>query len=144
MVVSLSALVKPVLKKVRMAPRQRKPLVIKVSGLGLANVQVSALHNLATAAVVAPRGRDLSISPIVSSDTEVQSRVRKLGSTLTVLDRIFHAETPDRQRSHGNLLPGSLYGVTEFAICSRPSTQYRNQIVADGIEARYRLPKWHQ
>lgn len=33
---------------------------------------------------------------------------------------------------------------TEFAICSHPSTQYRNEIVADGIEVRYRLPEKHQ
>lgn len=33
---------------------------------------------------------------------------------------------------------------TEFASCSHPSTQYRNEIVADGIEIRYRLPKKHQ
>lgn len=33
---------------------------------------------------------------------------------------------------------------TEFAICSHSSTQYRNEIVADGIEVRYRLPEKHQ
>lgn len=33
---------------------------------------------------------------------------------------------------------------TEFAICSHSSTQYRNEIVADGIEVRYRLPEKHE
>lgn len=59
-----------------------------------------------------------------------------------MLNGTFHAETPDRQREPEYITRSSL-SLSEFAIC-RPSTQYRNEIVANGIEARYRLPERHQ
>lgn len=103
------------------------------------------MQDLATAAVVAPRGRDLSVNPgvlvryVVWRCLENESLAVGwscwMGFSMQKLSRSTKKPREYITRSSPKL---------NLQTCSHPSTQYRNEIVADGIEVRYRLPEKHQ
>lgn len=106
------------------------------------------MQDLATAAVVAPRGRDLSKKPWSNRKIHIYVVWRcSENESLAVGWLCWMEDFPCRtsrstKKPREYITRSSLR--TEFAICSHPSTQYRNEIVADGIEVRYRLPEKHQ
>lgn len=142
MVASLSALVNPGLdESPHSAEATETTQYRKIAWIKAKNPR---LQDLATAAVVAPRGRDLSINPGVfvryvvwCSENEILAVGWScwMGFSMQKLSRSTKKPREYITRSSPKL---------NLQTCSHPSTQYRNEIVADSIEVRYRLPEKHQ